>query len=69
MVTDEYSLQDLLEQFKGAMTWESAWLIDNHGWADLRVSNALTLTPNSVDKNFTILLYSSILIALFFVMI
>jgi hypothetical protein len=49
------------------VTWESAWLIDNHGWADLRVSNALTLTPNSVDKNFTILLYSSILIALFFV--
>ncbi|SSC08921.1 hypothetical protein BTURTLESOX_2315 [bacterium endosymbiont of Bathymodiolus sp. 5 South] len=52
-----------------SVTWESAWLIDNHGWADLRVSNALTLTPNSVDKNFTILLYSSILIALFFVMI
>jgi hypothetical protein len=29
----------------------------------------ILLTPNSVDKNFTILLYSSILIALFFVMI
>jgi hypothetical protein len=92
MMTDEYSLQDLLEQFKGAMEMSStpvseiqiitennaisideyksiAWLIDNHGWADLRVSNALTLTPNSVDKNFTILLYSSILIALFSVMI
>jgi hypothetical protein len=40
-------------------------LIDNHGWADLRVSNALTLTPNSVDKNFIILLYSLTLIALF----
>jgi hypothetical protein len=25
-------------------------LIDNHGWADLRVSNALTLTPNSVSQ-------------------
>jgi membrane carboxypeptidase/penicillin-binding protein PbpC len=32
-----------------AQTTESAWLIDNHGWADLRVSNALTLTPNSHD--------------------